>query len=135
QNRQNAINAAAIVGTLALAVVAADQANRGNYGTARALANIAPPLLDFGLRLTFTAMVNGYSRELETEADAEGLRLMAASGYDPREMKTFFNNLLRESGDAGRVETFFYGNHPRTVERIANVDRISSNLRVIERRP
>jgi len=130
QNRQNAINAAAIVGTLALAVVAADQANRGNYGTARALANIAPPLLDFGLRLTYTAMVNGYSRELETEADEEGLRLMAAAGYDPRNMQGFFRRVMADSPDAGALETFFYGNHPRTAERIKIVERVAPTLSI-----
>jgi len=130
KNRQNAITTAAILGTLALAVVAADQANRGNYGTAQAVANVAPTVLDFGLRLTYTAMVNGYSRDSETEADEEGLRRMAGAGYDPYQMGAFFRKLLSDSPDAGPFETFFYGSHPRTIERIQTVERLVPQLPV-----
>jgi predicted Zn-dependent protease len=135
QNRQTTINVAAIVGTLALGVVAADQASRGNYGAAQAAASAAPPLLDFGLRLTYVAMVNGYSRELETEADEEGLKMMASAGYDPREMRGFFRRLMADSPDSGAVESFFYGSHLRNIERLETVDRIAPTLSVSSAAP
>jgi len=85
RNRRTAINVAAFVGTLALAAAAVDQAQRGNPAAAQALVNVGAPALQIGLQLTFTAMVSGYSRDLETEADQEGIRLMAQAGYPPRQ--------------------------------------------------
>jgi predicted Zn-dependent protease len=117
KNRQTAINVAAFIGTLALAAAAVDQAHRGNYAAAQAISNTGP-ILQVGLQLTYTAMVSGYSRDMETEADQQGIRLMAQAGYPPREMAQFFRKLLADSPDANAIETFFWGNHPRTTERI-----------------
>jgi hypothetical protein len=117
KNRQTAINVAAFIGTLALAAAAVDQAHRGNYAASQAISN-AGPILQVGLQLTYTAMVSGYSRDMETEADQQGIRLMAQAGYPPREMAQFFRKLLADSPDANAIETFFWGNHPRTTERI-----------------
>ena len=118
QNRQTAINVAAFVGTLALAAAAVDQANRGNYAASQAIVGAGAPLLQVGLQLSYTAMVSGYSRDMETEADQQGIRLMAQAGYPPREMAQFFRLMLGDSSDRGSIETFFWGSHPRTSERI-----------------
>jgi len=118
QNRQTAINVAAFVGTLALAAAAVDQAHRGNYAASQAITSTGAPMLQAGLQLTYTAMVSGYSRDMETEADQQGIRLMAQAGYPPREMAQFFRKMLAESPDGGALETFFWGNHPRMSERI-----------------
>ncbi len=59
---------------------------------------------------------------MEREADENGQVLMAKAGYDPREMVRFFRTLLSESPDRGAIETFFWGNHPRTSERIETAD-------------
>lgn len=134
RNRQTAINVVALLGTLALAVAAADQAGRGNYGTAQALASGAPPLLGFGLQLTYTAMVSGYSRDMEREADEQGMRVMAKPGHDPRELKGFLEKLLADGRDRGAIETFFYGSHPRVKERIETVDEVARTLNVASNR-
>ncbi|MBO0857927.1 MAG: M48 family metalloprotease [Chloracidobacterium sp.] len=65
-----------------------------------------------------TLSVIGYSRELEKEADIEGARLMAASPYDPKEMRAALESLLPKyevdlDGDP------FYSDHPKTKDRIA----------------
>jgi predicted Zn-dependent protease len=125
QNRQTAINIAAFVGTLALAAAAIDQERRGNSGAAQALVTAGAPLLQVGLQLSFTAMVSGYSRELEEEADTQGLRLMANAGYPPAEMACFFRVMLADSPDRGAIETFFWGNHPRTSDRIAATEALT----------
>lgn len=122
QNRQTAINVAAFLGTLALAAAAVDQSQRGHPETAQAIVSVGGPLLAQGLKLSYTAMVSGYSRDMEREADENGQILMAKAGYDPREMGKFFRILLSESPDRGALETFFWGNHPRTSERIETAD-------------
>jgi predicted Zn-dependent protease len=82
--------------------VAIDLAGKGNVGTATAVAAVGSPVLDLGLKLSYSAMVSGYSRDLEWEADEEGMRRMAAAGYQPREIGSFFRTMLAETGDHGR---------------------------------
>src|SRR6266700_2936878 len=71
-------------------------------------------------QLAFIAAVNGFGRDLEREADREGLERMVAAGYDPREAPRVFELLRDDHGDGSRLEDFFFGNHPRLDERIAN---------------
>ena len=130
ENRRTATNVVGFLTLLAVTAAAVDQANRGNYETADALARSAPPLLTLGLNLSFAAMVSGYSRDLEREADEEGIRLMAAAGYDPREMAAMFRTMRDEAGERGVLETFFWGSHPRLSERIETVDRLASRYSV-----
>lgn len=66
------------------------------------------------------ASVSGYSRELETEADREGLERMAAAGYDPREALKLFSHLKSDVDEQKVPEPFFFGSHPRLQERIDN---------------
>jgi predicted Zn-dependent protease len=64
------------------------------------------------------AAVTGYSRDLETEADTEGLRRVAEAGYDLDETPKLFVH-LKEALDEDKVkEPFFFGTHPRLQERI-----------------
>ncbi len=81
----------------------------------RATSNI---FLGLGLTLAFQAAVNGYGRDLEREADTEGMERMVRAGYDPREAPRVFELLRQDHGDGGRVENFFFGNHARLDERI-----------------
>jgi beta-barrel assembly-enhancing protease len=60
----------------------------------------------------------GYSRELEKEADLEGVRLIASSPYDPKEMVAAFESLMRKY-DVDLDGEPFYGSHPKTKDRIA----------------
>jgi predicted Zn-dependent protease len=77
-------------------------------------------LLAQGLPLTYTAAVAGYGRDLEREADAEGLARMVRAGYDPREAPRAFERLREESGAPSRLEGFYYlGNRARLDERLA----------------
>lgn len=126
QNQQTAINVAAFVGTLALAAAAVDQANRGHHETAQAISGAGQPLLTLGLNLTYAAMVSGYSRDMEREADEEAVKIMASAGYSPRDLARMFRHMLGESPDRGPIETFFWGSHPRTTERIETVERVAA---------
>lgn len=98
-----------VVGVLAVAVAASGDAN-----AVRAM-------LELGDRVTpslVETQVNGYSRELELEADARGFALMTAAGYDPREAPKVFELLEADAIEAGGEEPFFYGSHPRLAERL-----------------
>jgi predicted Zn-dependent protease len=66
----------------------------------------------------YMASVTGYSRDMEREADREGLALMARAGYAPEEAPKLFEALKREVEEEKRDEPFFFGSHPRLSERI-----------------
>jgi len=73
------------------------------------------------------AAVTGYSRELETEADMEGLKLMVKAGYDPEEAPKLFIHLKKESEEEKKREPFFFGTHPRLQERVENYENFLNN--------
>lgn len=98
-----------VFGVLAVAVAASGDAN-----AVRAM-------LDLGKRVApslIETQVNGFSRELEHEADAGGFALMVAAGHDPREAPRVFEILHAEASDAGVEEPFFFGSHPALIERL-----------------
>ncbi|MDY6988446.1 MAG: M48 family metalloprotease [Thermodesulfobacteriota bacterium] len=68
------------------------------------------------------AAVTGHSRDLEREADAEGLRRMIGAGYDPSEASKLFVHLKKELEEEETKEPFFFGSHPRLEERIENYE-------------
>jgi len=76
------------------------------------------------------ASVYGYSRELETEADIEGFKLIKEAGYDTLESVKFFELLKRDIEEEEIKQAFFFGTHPRVQERIENYeDLIKSDNR------
>jgi predicted Zn-dependent protease len=59
-----------------------------------------------------------FSREFEAEADQEGVRLMAAAGYDPRGISRFFERLIAQrQRDPERVPPYLFS-HPDVERRI-----------------
>jgi Zn-dependent protease with chaperone function len=66
-------------------------------------------------QIATAALTNGYSRDMEREADAEGLRMLAAAGIDPHGMAEFFA-LMDASGIPAWLST-----HPDNAERIATI--------------
>jgi predicted Zn-dependent protease len=70
--------------------------------------------------LSAFAGVRGYSRELETEADDEGLRLVVSAGYDAREAPKLFAHLQEQLREENQSEPFFFGTHPALSARIEN---------------
>src|SRR5207253_54907 len=83
-------------------------------------AAISAPLAGLPLALGHPALVGaiaGYSRELETEADVNGLALLAAAGYDLSESTHLFKHLREWIREEKAGEPFFYATHPRLAER------------------
>jgi len=66
------------------------------------------------------------NREAEAQADAEGARLMAAAGYDPRAMAEFFERLDEREGLRVREES---GDHPDPATRVAAINVVAAGLR------
>jgi len=66
------------------------------------------------------ASTSGYSRELETEADVQGLRTMVIAGYDPKQAPVVIELLQQDLDEQKVKEPFFFGTHPRLKERIGN---------------
>ena len=69
------------------------------------------------------ASINGYTRELETEADRVGLDLAVKANYDPNEVLKLFELLKQENEIEGVEEPYFLGTHPKVQQRIENVNR------------
>ncbi len=76
-----------------------------------------------------------FSRDDEREADRLGLVTLAEAGVPPASMAEFFELLLaRQDRRPSSVEQFF-GTHPLTADRVADVRTRSADITVGERRP
>ena len=67
------------------------------------------------------AMVKGYSKDTEFEADKVGLEIMIAAGYDPAAFVRYLGTLdaHQDTGSGG-----FYATHPQASERIAKLQAL-----------
>ncbi|HEX7829354.1 MAG TPA: M48 family metallopeptidase [Thermoanaerobaculia bacterium] len=61
-----------------------------------------------------------FSRDLETQADVRGAQILAASGYTPADMVSFFRQL--EKVDKSR-KTTWTSDHPAPPDRIARIEK------------
>lgn len=84
-------------------------------------------LTPFG-QLAALASVKGYSRDLETEADREGFRLLVQAGYDPYQAPKAFQVLLKEIQDDGEKEPYFFASHPNLQARIDNMNELLKGM-------
>jgi predicted Zn-dependent protease len=120
QNKQIALSVAAVAAAVIVAGEEAEQLGKGHWGKAAAIDVMSQVLIGLGLQLAFLASVNGYGRALEAEADQGGFVKLTAAGYDTAQAPRVYEALLEDRGDPGKVEAFFFGNHPRLAERIAS---------------
>lgn len=67
------------------------------------------------LNLTLGAMVNGFQRRLENQADRIGLEYMVAAGYDPREAPQVWKLMSQKYGDKPTI--FFWSSHSNNATR------------------
>lgn len=72
-------------------------------------------LLADALTLTEAAMVSGYRRNQENQADRIGMAYMLASGYDPREAPRTWKVTSLQDGDS--PTNFFWDSHASKAER------------------
>lgn len=68
--------------------------------------------------LAQVAVMNSYSRDLEEEADREGLAILFLSGYDPSGMVTLMERLSEETLKRPHVDQGIYQSHPDEEARV-----------------
>src|SRR5947208_11975994 len=117
-NKQILFTVLAVAASIGVAVASGSRAKSGDYVGAAVLSQTANAILGLGLQLAAIAAINGYGRDLEREADLEGMERLVRAGYDPKEAPKVFGLLQSESKDRGSLETFFFGSHPKLQERI-----------------
>jgi predicted Zn-dependent protease len=109
-----------------------DQSHAGLVSTAALLGAIllgatagrnSPGAVEGGILAAESAGIQhqiNYTRANEFEADRIGIGTMAAAGYDPLGMASFFQTLDRNSPDPSRVKAVeFLIDHPLSAERVA----------------
>src|SRR5213594_715982 len=68
-----------------------------------------------------------YSRQLESEADIEGLRMLLAADVDPRGMIAFFETL--RAGERGLPSSARYlDSHPLAADRVESLKRLAASV-------
>ena len=76
-----------------------------------------------GGQLGLSALMSGYSREFEDQADRVGLRYVHEAGYDVSKGPRLWEKFKTKYGEEDRVTNFFTGDHSRPTERIKNINR------------
>src|SRR5439155_11434418 len=77
-----------------------------------------------------------YSRDMEAEADAMGIKNMAAVGYDPMEMSTIWQQMIGEEEASARYRNKhrhkggIFDTHPATADRMADMRADAIELKV-----
>ena len=90
-------------------------------------------ILEAGAMLAPSMMMQGqidFTREMEIEADAIGIKTLAASGYDPYAMAEMFNNLSLGGDPRNAAATEFLRTHPTSVNRAASALKQARKLTV-----
>ncbi len=82
------------------------------------------------------AILQGYSREQELEADKLGVRYMTRAGYDPKSLISFFGKMSAHTqlaanldGRERPIEHDIMSSHPRTAERIQQAIQLSGAVK------
>jgi predicted Zn-dependent protease len=124
RNKQILYTVLGMAASIGIAAAAGSRAESGDRVGAAVLSQTANAVLGLGLQLAALASINGYGRDLEREADAEGLERLVRAGYDPREAPRVFELLRQDAPDRGPIETFFFGSHPRLEERYQSMSQL-----------
>jgi predicted Zn-dependent protease len=74
------------------------------------------------------------NRAAELQADAEGARLLAAAGFDPRDMSNFFERLNEREGDR-ESEDAAASDHPDPASRVEVIGQVVAALGRTPARP
>lgn len=75
----------------------------------------------------FGAAFLRFSREYEKQADIEGSHIMAAAGYDPRDMANVFKTIEKQGGSGGPQ---WLSDHPNPGNRVEYITEEAQRLRV-----
>jgi Zn-dependent protease with chaperone function len=87
------------------------------------LGNIIGQGVQFGVGTAFLR----FGREFEKQADIEGSHIMAAAGYDPRDMANMFKTIEKQSGGGGPE---WLSDHPNPGNRSEYITKEAESLRI-----
>jgi beta-barrel assembly-enhancing protease len=104
--------------------ILAGVASMGSY--AGGAAGGASVLMGTALPSILLATMNGYSRELEREADLRAVHAMVDADYSAEEMAIVFK-LLQQSHEVELSQTY-YQDHPKLQDRAAYVSELGNSL-------
>lgn len=76
-----------------------------------------------GGQLGLSALMTGYSRDYEDQADRVGLRYVYEAGFDPTKGPGLWEKFKQKYGETDKITNFFTGDHSRPTERIRNIQR------------
>ena len=96
---------------------------RGIAGGKTDLGNVVEAIGGAGANMVFLK----FGRTAETQADLEGAHMMAAAGYDPRDMANFFKTLEEKGGQ--RVPQLL-SDHPDPGNRVATINKALPSIRM-----
>jgi Zn-dependent protease with chaperone function len=80
-------------------------------------------LAQLGGQLGASALLSGYSREYEDQADRVGLRYVDQAGYDVAKGPGLWAKFRDKYGEEDKVSNFFAGSHSRPSDRIRNIQK------------
>jgi Zn-dependent protease with chaperone function len=83
----------------------------------------AGALTQLGGQLGASALLSGYSREYEDQADRVGLRYVYEAGYDVTKGPELWGKFKEKYGESDKLSNFFTGDHSRPTERIQAIRR------------
>src|SRR5262245_27776732 len=106
------------------------------YEVGSVLGQIAGAIIGGGLgqvvsgasQFGFGAAFLRFSREYEKQADIEGSHIMAAAGYDPRDMANVFRTIEQQGGSGGPQ---WLSDHPNPGNRVEYITQEADHLRVL----
>jgi len=91
----------------------------------------SPELVEAGAFAAPAIMTQGqidFTREMEIEADAIGIKTLGLSNYDPYAMADFFNKLSTGEDPRNAASTEFLRTHPLSVNRTASAKKQARNM-------
>ncbi len=86
-----------------------------------ALGGTAGQMAQLGGQLGASALLSGYSRSFEDQADRVGLRYVYEAGYDVNKGPQLWEKFRTKYGETDQVSNFFTGDHSRPTDRIKNI--------------
>jgi predicted Zn-dependent protease len=79
-------------------------------------------------QLMAVSSIFGFSREMESEADAQGFARLKRAGYDVHESPRVFEHLMAEIKAEDIKEPFFFATHPKLQDRVDNMKKLSAGV-------
>ncbi len=94
-------------------------------------------LVNAPIKATNSLIFASYSRKFETEADDEGVKLAAKTGYDPTQLPKVLTrmNTAIEALTGQKEEKSYFSDHPYTPDRNQNILKQAANVSVAKEAP